>query len=143
VILVDANLLVYASSAAFPQHAKARFWLDTALSGDVRVGMPWPSLLAFLRLTTNRRMFDQPMTMPEAWRQVEAWLGAEVAWIPTPTERHADILARLIAQPGVRGNLVHDADLAALAIGHGLELCSADGDFARFKGLRWSNPLEG
>jgi toxin-antitoxin system PIN domain toxin len=141
VILIDANLLVYASSSALPEHSRARPWLERVLNGQTRVGLAWPSLLAFLRLMTNPRVFPQPLSMRDAWGQVESWLSRDVVWIPTPTARHADILARLIAQPGVRGNLVHDADLAALAIAHGLELCSADGDFARFKDLRWFNPL--
>jgi toxin-antitoxin system PIN domain toxin len=142
VILLDANLLVYAAVSSFPQHEAARLWLDERLNGSARVGLPWPSLTAFLRLVTNARVFERPMPMALAWRQVEAWLGCEPAWTPSPTERHAATLARLLAGPGVAANLVPDAHLAALAIEHGLELCSTDGDFARFPGLRWSNPLE-
>jgi len=77
----------------------------------------------------------------EAWNHVLDWLAAPAAWVPVPTERHAEILGGLLAQPGVHGNLVTDAHLAALAIEHGLTLCSTDGDFARFSGLRWLNPL--
>jgi uncharacterized protein len=141
VILIDANLLLYATNSTYPQHRRARDWLDERLIGPVRVGLPWASLLAFLRLATNGRMFDRPLPMDDAWRQVETWLSADVAWTPLPTERHSEILASLLAEPGVNANLVNDADLAALAIEHGLELCSNDGDFARFPGLRWSNPL--
>ena len=79
--------------------------------------------------------------MTDAWNQVDAWLRSGPAWIPAATQRHAEILARLLAAPGVHGNLVPDAHLAALAIEHGLILCSTDGDFARFPGLRWQNPL--
>lgn len=79
--------------------------------------------------------------MIQAWGQVEAWRRLENVWIPQPTERHAEVLGGLLAQPGVHGNLVPDAHLAALAIEHGLTLCSTDGDFARFSGLRWLNPL--
>lgn len=79
--------------------------------------------------------------MAEAWGQVETWLAAGPTWVPEATERHPEVLGRLVALPGIRGNLVHDADLAALAIEHGLVLCSTDGDFARFRGLRWQNPL--
>lgn len=140
-ILVDANLLVYAVNAGAPQHMAARQWLDERLNGAVRVGLPWPSLLAFLRLVTNPRIFQHPLGMADAWRQVEAWLGSGPAWVPAPTERHAELLARLLALPGVHGNLVPDAHLAALAIEHGLELNSTDGDFARFAGLKWRNPL--
>lgn len=140
-ILVDANLLVYAHVDTFSEHAAARDWLDRVLNGPSQVGLPWESLLAFLRLVTNPRIFERPERTPDAWRQVEAWLGADTVWIPQPTERHAEILAGLLAAPGVQANLVPDAHLAALAIGHGLELCSTDGDFARFPELRWENPL--
>jgi toxin-antitoxin system PIN domain toxin len=140
-ILIDANLLVYASVTSFAEHHGAREWLDGRLNGEDRVGLPWPSLLAFLRLVTNSRIFPQPLAMSDAWRQVEAWLACDTVWIPSPSERHAAILARLLAGPGIVGNLVPDAHLAALAIEHGLELASSDGDFARFPGLRWTNPL--
>jgi len=141
-ILVDANLLVYASISTFAEHRRAREWLDGRLNGMDRVGLPWPSLLAFLRLVTNSRIFPRPLATSDAWRQIEAWLACDTAWVPSPSERHAAILARLLAGPGVVGNLVPDAHLAALAIEHGLELASNDGDFARFPGLRWTNPLD-
>jgi hypothetical protein len=140
-ILVDANLLIYAVNAAAPRHEAARSWLDSRLNGTARVGLPWASLLAFLRLVTNPRVFQRPLGTAEAWKQVDAWLSSGPAWAPAPTERHGEILGRLLAAPGVHGNLVPDAHLAALAIEHGLELHSTDGDFARFAGLRWCNPL--
>ena len=140
-ILVDANLLLYATIPQFPQHARARAWLDGRLNGAARVGLPWESLTAYLRLATNPRLFERPAPMSEAWLQVQEWLDREPVWIPSPTERHAEALGRLIAQANVASRLVPDAHLAALAIEHGLELCSNDGDFARFPGLRWTNPL--
>ena len=140
-ILVDANLLIYAQVRDFPQHEAARDWLDGRLNGSAPVGLPWPSLLAFLRLTTNPRVFKRPEPMADAWRQVLAWVGNESAWIPQPTVRHAEIIGGLLAAHGMQANLVPDAHLAALAIEHGLVLCSTDGDFARFSGLRWENPL--
>jgi hypothetical protein len=141
VILVDANILVYAHVGSVPQHEGARTWLDTELSGTSRVGLPWPSLLGFLRLVTNPRVFQRPESMGDAWAQVAAWLDADVAWIPQPTERHQDVLASLLGAPGMQANLVPDAHLAALAIEHGLTLCSTDGDFGRFPTLRWRDPL--
>lgn len=140
-ILVDANLLIYAVNAAAPQHVAARSWLDARMSGDVRVGLPLACLLAFLRLVANPRVFQRPLGMVDAWKQVDAWLGSGPAWVPAPIQRHAEILARLLAAPGVHGNLVPDAHVAALAIEHGLELNSTDGDFARFAGLKWINSL--
>ena len=135
------NLLLYATDATYPQHARAHAWLDERLNGVARVGLPWPSLLAFLRIATNPRIFPHAISMTQAWAQVEAWRACDVVWSPAPTERHAEILARLLREPSVKGELVPDAHLAALAIEHGLELCSTDGDFARFRGLRWTNPL--
>jgi uncharacterized protein len=105
------------------------------------VGLPWPSLLGFLRLVTNPRIFQRPETIERAWKQVESWLGCDSAWIPQPTDRHREILGPLLAHIAGRANLVPDAHLAALAIEHGLQLCSTDGDFARFPELRWQNPL--
>jgi hypothetical protein len=79
--------------------------------------------------------------MEDAWTQVERWLDCEPVWIPQQTERHAEVLGSLIKQANIRGNLVSDAHLAALAIEHGLTLCSTDSDFARFRELKWLNPL--
>ena len=140
-ILLDANLLIYAHVDAFPQHRAAREWLDEQLNGVGPVGMPWPSVLAFLRVVTNPRGFQHAESMADAWAQANAWLACERVWVPQPSERHAELLAGLLQLPGVHGNLVPDAHLAALALEHGLVLCSSDSDFARFPGLRWQNPL--
>jgi uncharacterized protein len=143
VILVDVNILVYASNAEAEEHAKSHAWLDEQLSGHSPVGLPWVSLLGFLRIATNARAFRSPLPMASAWRQVTDWLSAETVWTPAPTERHAAVMGPLLSLPGVHGNLVPDAHLAALAMEHGLTLCSTDGDFARFPGLSWRNPLAG
>ena len=140
-ILVDANLLVYAHTATMLQHEAARAWLDEQLNGRWRVGLPWPSLLAFVRLVSNPRVFERPEPVAAAWRQVETWLDCESVWIPQPTERHRAILGALLGQHQAQANLVPDAHLAALALEHGLILCSADSDFSRFAGLQWQNPL--
>lgn len=140
-ILIDANLLVYAHVSSFAQHEQAREWLDGQLNGAAPVGLPWESLLAFVRFVTNPRVFERPEPIMHAWGQVLEWLDCETAWIPQSTERHADVLGELFAIPGVHANLVPDAHLAALALEHGLMLCSADSDFARFPALRWHNPL--
>jgi uncharacterized protein len=140
-ILLDANILVYAHVGSFQQHENARAWLDAQLNGNSPVGLPWNSLLAFLRIVTNPRIFQNPETMAEAWKQVEEWLDCEPAWIPEPTERHREVLGSLLAGSGMQANLVPDAHLASLAIEHGLIVCSTDGDFARFRSLRWQNPL--
>lgn len=141
-ILLDANLLLYAKVVEYPQHQRAHAWLEARLNGPDRVGLPWPSLLAFLRIITHPRLFDTPLPMAQAWEQVQEWLGLPMVWMPAPTERHAYILGQLVQSSGAVANLVSDAHLAALAIEHGLILCSSDRDFARFTGLRWENPLE-
>ncbi|MBA4388539.1 MAG: VapC toxin family PIN domain ribonuclease [Verrucomicrobia bacterium] len=140
-ILIDTNLLVYAHVAAFPQHVAARNWLDSRLSGSSKVGLAWSSILGFVRLVSNPRVFERPETIAHAWRQAEAWLDSSVAWVPLPTDRHREVLANILTTPDLRANHVPDAHLAALAIEHGLTLCSTDSDFARFPALRWKNPL--
>ena len=139
--IVDANLLVYAHVAAFDQHADARSWLDEKLMAFEPLGLPWVSLLGFLRLTTNPRIFERPEPLKKAWQQVQGWLDCQAVWIPQPTEQHHEVLNRLFGLSDLHGNLIPDAYLAALAIEHGLILCSTDGDFARFPGLRWENPI--
>ena len=140
-ILVDANVLLYAANRAAPEHERARLWLDQHLNGTVRVGLPWPSLLAFVRIASNPAIVRHPVSPLDGWRQIGEWLARDVAWIPVPTTQHPAILERLLALPAVTSRLVPDAHLAALAIEHGLTLCSTDGDFARFPGLKWENPL--
>ena len=140
-ILVDANLLVYAHVATFPQHDKSRAWLNERLNGTAPVGIPWPSILTFVRLVTNPRIFEHPENIESAWKQVEEWLDCPSVWIPQPSERHREILGLLLTTLTIQANLVPDAHLAALAIEHGLILCSTDGDFGRFQDLRWENPI--
>lgn len=140
-ILVDANLLLYAVISDYPQHEAAHDWLDARLNGHARVALPWPSLLAFLRISTNPRLFAQPFRMVDAWRRVEAWLQLDNVWTPAATARHREVLGTLLTGAGGSPKLVSDAHLAALAIEHGLVLCSTDGDFARFGEVRWENPI--
>jgi toxin-antitoxin system PIN domain toxin len=123
------------------QHQAAKSWLDKKLNAPAPVGIPWPSVLAFMRLVTNPRIFENPESMNDAWKQVESWLHNPVVWIPAPSDRHFEILSTLIATGVDHSNLIPDAHLAALAIEHGLIVCSSDGDFARFKDVRWENPI--
>ena len=142
-ILVDGNLLVYAKVTDFAQHEAARAWFEDVLAAPGRVGLPWPALLAYVRMVTNMRLFSRPLGAQQAWNDVQEWLETPGVWVPTPTERHADVIAGLIHDAGATANLVADAHMAALAMEHGLELCSTDSDFARFPRLRWSNPIRG
>ena len=141
-ILIDANLLIYAGVKGQAEHPTAAAWLREQVTAGHRVGMPWHSLVAFLRITTNPRLFASPGTIDAALSIVEGWLRLPTVWIPQPTERHPQIFGRLLREVNAQGNLVPDCHLAALAMGHGLELCTTDGDFARFEGLRWMNPLK-
>ena len=140
-ILVDTNLLVYAFVRDVPQHETALEWLDRQLNESTKVGLPWAALLAFVRLVSNPRIFKNPVSLPVAWQQVEAWLSAPSVWIPAPTPRHPAILGTLLSTEGLKANDVPDIHLAALAIEHDLLLCSGDGGYDRFAGLRWQNLL--
>jgi uncharacterized protein len=140
-MLVDANLLLYAVDEESARGAAARDWLDRQLNGTRRVGLPWMSLGAFLRISTHPRAAVAPMTAETAWEMVNAWLAAPAAWVPGPEGRYSAILAGLMTRHELAGNLVPDAMLAALAIEHGLTVCSADSDFARFDEITWTNPV--
>jgi toxin-antitoxin system PIN domain toxin len=140
-MLVDGNLLLFAADASAPAHERAAAWLTAQLSGGRRVGLPWEALNAFLRISTHPRAAAHPLTVREAWRFVQEWLSVPVAWVPVATDAHGDVLGALLAKYQLTGNLIPDAHLAAIAIEHGLEVCSADTDFARFTEIRWTNPL--
>lgn len=141
-MLIDANLLLFAVDAQSPHNAAAAAWLEPALNGNRRVAIPWQTIGAFLRISTHPRVTANPLSAGEAWGYVEAWLDAPTTWIPPATERTARLLGELMIGHHVTANLVPDAQLAALAMEHGLTLYSADGDFARFTPLSWVNPLE-
>lgn len=140
-MLIDANILLFAVDTASPFHERAATWLERQLNGARRVGLPWLSLGAFLRISTNPRATPRPLKPNEAWAYLEEWLEAEPAWIPQPTERHASVLGDLVREYQLGGKLISDAQLAALAIEHGLTICSGDTDFARFREVRWENPV--
>ena len=140
-MLVDANLLLYAVHKRAPQHQRTAAWLTEQLNGSKRVGLPWQSLAAFLRISTHPRAFQRPLNPTAAWELVTDWLAAPVAWIPQPGPEHARILGELVISYEIRGNLMTDAQLAALAIEHGVPVCSTDTDFARFREVRWIDPL--
>jgi hypothetical protein len=140
-VLVDANVLLYAADESSPRHLVAKSWLEEMLNGPRRVGIPWMSFTAFLRIATNARATRVPLSPEEAWQFVDEWLDAPAVWVPAPGRGHRDILRRLVCSLDLRGNLIADAVLAALCIEHGLELVSADSDFARFSEIRWLNPF--
>lgn len=140
-MLVDANILLYGVDESSPFHRKAHDWLESALNGTRRVGIAWSSLHAFLRISTNARALSSPLQPAEAWEFVDEWLGAPTVWTPEPGDAHGAILGQLVRELDLRGNLIADAALAALCIEYGLEMVSADTDFARFRNLTWVNPI--
>jgi toxin-antitoxin system PIN domain toxin len=139
--LPDINLLVYSVDESSPHYARARSWLEGALSGTEEVGFAWLALLGFIRISTNPSILDNPLSPARAFEFVNSWLDQPVATVVHPTARHTTTLQELLEPIGTAGNLTSDAHLATLAIEHGAELCSADADFSRFPGLRWTNPL--
>lgn len=140
-ILVDANLPLWAHHAAFGEHETARSWWAQTLSETPLVGIPWPTSLAFLRISTHPRALERPLSLATAWDVVRGWLSRPNVRVPIPTDRHEQVLGELLLDGRAGGNHTSDAHLAALAIEWGLELCSADRDFARYPGLRWRDPL--
>lgn len=139
--LIDVNLLLYATDRADPRHTKASAWFDDVLNSGEQVALPWHSLFGFLRIATNPRLRPKPLSMTAAIEFIEDWLEWDSVWVPQPTPGHFALVAEMLrAVP--RHKLVPDAHLAALAIGHGLTLCSNDVDFRLFRGLRLLNPLE-
>lgn len=139
--VTDVNLLLYAVDESSPRHEPARTWLEEQLSGSETFAFAWSVLLAFVRLGTNPRVFGAPLSLEEALDLVDSWLAQPSVTVIHPTDRHSALLRELLGPLGTAGNLTTDAHLAALAIEHGAELCSADTDFARFPMLRWVNPL--
>jgi toxin-antitoxin system PIN domain toxin len=140
-ILVDANLLIYAIDADSPYHAAARRWLEQLLSGTTRVGLAWVVILAFLRLTTRPGILTRPMSLDQAVAVVSEWLEQPYVVALGPGEQHWFVLRNLLKTTGAAGNLVSDAHLAAVAIEHGCAIYSTDHDFKRFGGVDHVNPL--
>jgi uncharacterized protein len=142
VILLDANLLIYAYDSEATPHRKARSWLELRFSGAENVGLSWITILAFMRITTSRRYESSPMTTEEAASIVNDWVKHPNVILTSPTEQHWRILSDLLPKSQARGPLIMDAHLAALAIEHGATLCTNDRDFMRFPGLKVEFPLQ-
>lgn len=140
--LVDVNILVYAANRQDPHHEKAVGWLEVALAGPGQtVGLPWSSLLGYMRIVTNPRLFKVPSPSPDAWAVIEDWLQRPAAWTPLPGPRHIAHLERQMREVRPTANLVPDAELAALATQHALTVVTADQGFARFADIKVLNPL--
>jgi toxin-antitoxin system PIN domain toxin len=140
-IVVDVNLLIYAIDQQSPHHDLAHKWWLSALTGRETVGLPWSTMLAFARLTTNPRIFTHPLSADQAFDLIETWTAHHHVIALEPTPRHLALVRGFLNSAGTAGNLVTDAHLAAITIEHGATLHSADADFTRFPGLKWANPL--
>lgn len=140
-ILVDANILLYAEDKLSPMHDAAQGWWDSQLSGSAPVCLCWTVLAAYIRIGTNPRVFEHPLSLAQAIGRVESWLAQPVTRIINPTQRHWEVFQRMLREGQAVANLVTDAHMAALAVEHGCDLMSTDKDFSRFPDVRWRNPL--
>ena len=140
-ILVDANILLYAENSLHSLNRKARTWWDDQLSGSGSVCLCWTVLSAFIRIGTNPRVFEAPLSLEQAVARVQSWLEQPCTRVVRPTDRHWTVFQEMLSDGQAVANLVTDAHLAALAIEHGCKLASTDSDFARFSRLKWMNPL--
>ena len=141
-ILLDANLLVYAIDRGSPHHRIAQAWLERILSSATPVGLAWIVVLAFLRVTTRAASMHKPLSPERAIAYVDSWLALPHVALVHAGEKHWPILRNLLLSSGTAGNLTSDAHLAALAIEQGYAIYSSDHDFRRFAGLTVVNPLE-
>ena len=141
-IIVDANLLIYAIDSDSPQHEASRSWLEKAFSGTTWIALPYIVVLAFLRLTTRPGIMRYPMPSEDALDYVNSWLKQPYVTLVGPGPNHWPILRNLLLASGTAGNLTSDAHIAALALEHGATIYSADNDFKRFSGVRHINPLQ-
>ena len=140
-IVVDANILLYAIDRDSPRHVRARRWWEETLSGTVDVRLPWIVILAFVRLTTRAAVVKRPLPVEAALEYVDSWLDQPFVAVAEPGPRHWSILKGLLVDAGTGGNLTSDAHVAALAIEAGCPLYSTDADFGRFRGLERVDPL--
>lgn len=139
-ILPDVNVLIYAFRADVPQHSVCRPWIEKVVEGDARFGIAPMVLSAVVRITTDRRIFQPPSTLDEAFRFCHSLLGQPHCERVEPGKRHWEIFYRLCVETETHGPEITDAWYAALAIEWGCEWITMDRDFARFPGLRWRMP---
>ena len=140
-IVLDANLLLYAYDKNSSQHSKARKWVEEVFSGNEPVGLSWQTITAFLRITTNPRLPGERFALDEAASIVDSWMDLPNVKTLSPSDDHWPLLRRTILDGQATAALISDAQLAALTIEFGGILHTTDRDFARFPGLRWTNPL--
>lgn len=140
--ILDANVLLYAYNTDAPQHTEAAGWVSSLFNNADVIGLPWVTIWAFIRISTNSRVWPKPKSAAEAFETVREWLAQPAVVVVHPGPRHAEILERLVTEYRAVGPLVGDAALAAIALEYGAVLASTDRDFSRFRDLRWVNPLD-
>ena len=126
-----------------PHRERSAAWLSEVLSAGEPVGFAHSVLFGFARIATSARVYRSPMTPAEAASHVRSWLEQPVARVVAPSGGHVADVLRWLERLGTAGNLVTDAQIAALAIEHDAVVHTADADFLRFPGLRWWNPITG
>lgn len=140
-IVLDANLLIYAYGSALPEHERARKWVEETFSGDTLIGLPWQTISAFIRILTNQNLPGERFSTREIVPIVNEWLELSTMRVLSPGDKHWPIFQEMLLEGQARGPVTTDAQLAALTIEHGGVLHTTDRDFSRFPGLRWTNPL--
>jgi toxin-antitoxin system PIN domain toxin len=141
-MILDVSVVLYAADSTSPHHAAAKSWLTGALTGDRRIGIPWQTVGGFVRIATHPRAMRHPLTIEQAWAVANSWFSSPVVWVPPTTERTVRILEHLMLDLHLGSGMTTDAQLAALAMEHGVAVVSADADFGRFPALAWINPLD-
>ena len=139
--IVDVNILLYVTNTAAEAHRRVKGWWDIALEGNEPIGLTWHAIIGFVRISTTPKMFPQPLSVEQALAKIAAWIGHANTRIIQETAEHAQLFAELLTAIGTAGKVTSDAHLAALAISHNATLVSCDTDFARFRRLKWENPL--
>ena len=140
-IVPDINLLIYAYNSSQAEHKSSKDWWESVLSSNEVIGLPWTVILGFIRLTTNRKVFSNPISLDQALAVIESWLEIETVSLINPGSKHFETFSKQLKEINVAGNMTTDAHLASLAIEYQATLYSNDSDFSRFSGLRWINPL--
>jgi toxin-antitoxin system PIN domain toxin len=139
--IVDVNILLYITNTRAIEHGRVKAWWDAALRDQEQIGLPWHALISFVRISTLPNAFPEPLTVEQAVEKLQSWIAHPNVSIVQETKAHATILVEILRGAGKAGKLTTDAHFAALAISHNATLVSCDNDFARFRRLKWENPL--
>lgn len=131
-IVLDTNILVYAYHPQLPQHNVVKTWLESTLNQRSSIGLVWPAISGFVRISTNRRIFETPMTSEAATGYVADLLDYPLVRELHTTDKHWRIFSDLLIDTNSVGDIVADAHIAAIAFEHKASVASCDKDFRRF-----------